>query len=103
MTENFGENKLMQNRAAGIIIKDNKILLMRRVKGGREYFVFGRKEFYFLISDFSGEVELSGQEKQMMNKNNQYYPIWKTLDEFKGLTNFFPQQAKQNVEKLIGK
>lgn len=30
----------MKTRAAGIIIKDGKILLMRRVKDGREYFVF---------------------------------------------------------------
>ena len=30
----------MPKRVAGVIIKDNKILLMRRIKNGREYFVF---------------------------------------------------------------
>ncbi len=31
MTKNFEEDKIMENRAAGVIIKDNKILLMRKV------------------------------------------------------------------------
>ena len=30
----------MRKRVAAVIIKNNKILLMRRVKNGREYFVF---------------------------------------------------------------
>jgi len=30
----------MSKRVAAVIIKDNKILLMRRIKEGREYFVF---------------------------------------------------------------
>lgn len=30
----------MRKRVAAIIIKDNKILLLRRIKDGREYFVF---------------------------------------------------------------
>jgi ADP-ribose pyrophosphatase YjhB (NUDIX family) len=34
------ENKNMGHRAVGIIIKDRKILLMRRLKNGQEYYVF---------------------------------------------------------------
>lgn len=30
----------MEKRAVGIIIKNNKVLLIRRIKDGREYFVF---------------------------------------------------------------
>jgi ADP-ribose pyrophosphatase YjhB (NUDIX family) len=33
-------NQRLNKRAAAVIIKDGKILLMRRVKNGREYFVF---------------------------------------------------------------
>ena len=33
-------NKTMPQRAVGVIIKDNKILLMRRIKNGQEYYVF---------------------------------------------------------------
>ncbi len=132
----------MENRAVGVIIKDDKILLMQRVKNSREYFCFpggtvekgetnekaaireireevsldvkikeflfeienqDRKEFYFLINDFSGKLELSGPEKQNMNESNQYYPAWKSLSEFKNLTNFYPAQAKQKVKRLIEK
>ena len=30
----------MPQRAVGVIIKENKILLMRRMKNGQEYYVF---------------------------------------------------------------
>lgn len=33
-------NQRLNKRAAAVIVKDDKILLMRRVKNGREYFVF---------------------------------------------------------------
>lgn len=33
-------NTKMRHRVAGIIIKDGKILLMRRLKNGQEYYVF---------------------------------------------------------------
>jgi 8-oxo-dGTP diphosphatase len=31
---------MSSNRSAGIVIKDNKILLMHRIKDGKEYYVF---------------------------------------------------------------
>ena len=106
----------MNKRVVGVIIRNGEILLMRRVRDDREYFVFpgggikrdeslengvireikeefnldvkinkflfqienrGRQEFYFLIKEFSGVPEISGNEKKRMNKNNQYYPVWK--------------------------
>ena len=130
----------MGKRAAGIIIKDNQILLMRRIKNGQEYFVFpgggieqnesteeavirelkeefdidvkidklafqienqGNEEYYFLIKEFSGIPKLSGEEKKRMNEDNQYYPFWRSLDEVKSLSNLYPEQAKQKIEKLI--
>jgi len=130
----------MNKRVVGIIIRGRKILLMRRIRNGREYFVFpgggiegneslengvireikeefnldvkinkflfqienrGRQEFYFLIKEFSGVPEISGNEKKRMNKNNQYYPVWKELKEISNLSNLHPEKAKQKVKEMI--
>ena len=122
-----------------MIIKDNEILLMRRVKNGQEYYVFpgggvkegestetaiireikeelsldakidkllfeienqGRQEYYYLIQEFSGQLRLGGEEKQRMNDNNQYYPIWVELDKLADLDNLYPKLAKEKIQVL---
>ena len=122
----------MPQRAVGVIIKDDKILLMRRIKNGQEYYVFpgggmengetietaiireikeelsinpkiekllfeienqGRQEYYYLIKEFTGQPKLGGEEKQRMNKNNQYYPVWIELNKVKDLNNLYPESA----------
>ncbi|MBU2595879.1 NUDIX domain-containing protein [Patescibacteria group bacterium] len=127
----------MHKRVRAVIIKDNKILLMRRVKNGRKYFVFpgggvkkkenfeaairreikeefdiditietflfrienkGRVELYFLIKNFTGQPKLSGEERQMVDDNNQYFLEWKNLSGLKKLSNLFPQEAKNRIE-----
>jgi 8-oxo-dGTP diphosphatase len=129
----------MPKRAVGIIIKNNKILLMRRVKNGQEYYVFpgggvedgenakmaairemneevsldvkldkllfkidnqGRQEYYFLIKEFKGTPELGGEEKERMDKDNQYYPTWIILDKIPNLDNLYPEEAKERIIKL---
>jgi len=128
----------MQKRAAAVIIKGGEILLMRRIKDRREYFVFpgggvkenetvqqalvreikeeldldikswkllfeienqGRQESYFLITEFSGTPKLSGEEKERMNENNQYYPTFIKLKETDNL-NLLPEAAKQRIKSL---
>jgi len=130
----------MPKRVAGVIIKDNKIVLMRRVKNRQEYYVFpgggveeneaiktaiireikeelsidakidkllfeienqGRREYYFLIKEFSGKPKLGGEEKQRINKNNQYYPIWIKLDKLASLNSLYPRPAKAKVLGLF--
>jgi len=126
-------------RAVGIIVKENKILLIRRIKDGKEYYVFpggaiekeesskeavireikeelninniiidkflfqienrGNKEYYYLIKEFSGQPELGGEEKQRMNENNQYYPVWIDLDRLVNLDSLYPDLVR---EKIIG-
>lgn len=134
-------NQRLNKRAAAVVVKDGKILLMRRVKNGREYFVFpgggihegeapeeaaareleeefgigakiekllfrvenrGREEFYFLVREFSGVPEIGGEEKGRMNADNQYYPAWKKLSEIPGLSNLYPEEARQKVEDMYG-
>ncbi len=130
----------MTKRVAAVIIEDNKILLMRRIKEGQEYFVFpgggiegnesvedaiirevkeelsldvkidklffeienrGQEELYFLIKEFSGNLKLGGPEKERMNENNQYYPIWLDLKDASDLPNLYPIEARQKVKELI--
>jgi ADP-ribose pyrophosphatase YjhB (NUDIX family) len=63
----------------------------------------GRQEFYFLVKKFIGIPEISGEEKERMNKNNQYFPAWFDLKKAIKLPNLYPEQAKQKVENLIKK
>lgn len=133
---NFSTDK----RAVGVIIKDNNILLMQRIKNGRLYFIFpggsvesgetiedavtremkeevslsvkpskllfqiknwGREEYYFLIKEFSGTPAIGGPEKERMNKDNQYYPIWILLTDFVNLDNLHPQEARLKIYNLF--
>jgi len=124
-------------RAVGIIIKNKKILLIHRIKDGKEYYVFpggaiekgespeeavireikeelsineiiidrflfqitnrGNEEFYYLIKSFFGQPKLGGEEKQRMNQNNQYYPVWMDLDKIQSLDNLYPREAKLRI------
>ena len=61
----------------------------------------GREEFYFLVKDFSGIVELGGEEKEQMDETNQYYPVWLKLSEMFVLPNFYPALAKQKLNEII--
>lgn len=127
-------------RAVAVIVKNKKILLIHRIKNGKEYYVFpggaikkeesskeavireikeelcldikldkllfqienqGRQEFYFLVKEFSGVPQLGGEEKERMNKNNQYHPIWVDLDKIKELDNLYPEEARQRIIELI--
>ncbi len=130
----------MFKRVAGVIIKNNKILLMRRIRDGQEYFVFpgggveedesieiaitreikeelsidakidkllfeienqGRREYYYLVKEFSGQPKLGGEEKQRMNQDNQYYLVWMDLDKIRSLDNLYPQEARLKIIREI--
>ena len=132
----------MQKRAVAIIIKDNKVLLIRRVKEGKEYFVFPgggveqgesdkqavvreikeelglniqvsepffeietqeQQEIYFLIKNFIGEPKLGGEEKERMNKNNQYHPGWYKIKRALVLPHLHPERARQKLNQLLQK
>ncbi|OHB17068.1 MAG: hypothetical protein A2734_01470 [Parcubacteria group bacterium RIFCSPHIGHO2_01_FULL_40_30] len=123
-------------RVAAIIIKDDKILLIHRIKNGQEYYVFpgggvkedesleealireikeeltldikvfkqvfnitnqGREESYFLIQEYDGTPQLNGEEKERMNENNQYTPVWIKVSEAINLQNLYPKEAREKL------
>lgn len=137
-------------RAVGIIIKDNKILLIHRFNPSWQegwYYVFpgggveegetppeatireieeelsldakidkllfvqhnpsrvyefdGRDEYFYLITDFTGEVELGGPEKEKMNENNQFHLKWIPINEMKNMENLYPKEAKEKLIKIL--
>lgn len=126
-------------RAGLVIMKNDKVLVIRRIKEGKEYYVFPgggveideditttavreakeelnldvelerellriegseREEVYFLVERYSGILELGGDEKLRMGKNNQYVFEWKDQVDFAKAEPFFPEEAKVEVLKL---
>lgn len=135
--------EIQGKRAVAVIIKNNQILLMRRIKNDQQYFVFPggsveknenpedtvvrelqeeftldisitkelfqiintvndrtRKEYYYLIDDFTGTPILGGEEKDRMTDENQYSPQWVKLTDLPDLT-LFPEESKQKIIKLF--
>lgn len=85
------------------IVREIKEEFSIDIKVGKPLFQIenqGREEFYFLVKEFTGVPELGGEEKERMNEDNQYYPIWKNLNEIKDLANLFPEEAKEKLESL---
>jgi ADP-ribose pyrophosphatase YjhB (NUDIX family) len=143
----------MDKRAVGIVIKEGKILLIRRFRGERDgwtkgwYYVFpgggveegetaeegcvremkeelslnvkiekllfvmhnpakvhnfcGRDEYFYLITDFSGKVELGGPEKERMNENDQYHLDWISISEMKNMNTLYPEKAKDKIIDIL--
>lgn len=139
----------MNERAGAVIVKDNQILLFRRVKEGwGEYWVFPgggvetgetpeqamvrevaeelslqvteykplfevfndftmnekyppRQEYYYLVTGFTGEVKLGGEEAERMSQEDQYYPTWVPLTQIKEMANLRPEAAREKVIELL--
>lgn len=139
----------MNERAGAVIVKDNHILLFRRVKEGwGEYWVFPgggveegetpeqaivreaqeelslhvteykllfeifndftmnekyppRQEYYYLVTGFTGEVKLGGEEAERMSEVDQFYPTWVPLTQIKEMTNLKPEVAREKVIELL--
>lgn len=138
-------------RVGGVIIKDDKILLMERIKPNTEYFVLpgggmevgedvetalkreikeelnfdilkwqpfitlenefqeayggrhggNQREIYFLIEDYIGEMKVGGPEREKMNDQNIYQPVWMDLSKIKDLQNLYPKDLSNILLKRM--
>lgn len=135
-------------RGIGIIVKDNKILLMKRVRNGKEYYIFpgggveenetpeeatireireeltleakidkflfkmfnpgqkgskfyDRDDYFFLVTEFDGEVQLGGEELERMDESDQFYPEWHDMEEAASMKDLFPEKARLKLFEML--
>lgn len=60
-----------------------------------------RQEYFYLVTGFTGEVKLGGEEAERMSDADQYHPTWVPLAHIKGMTNLKPEAAKEKVVELL--
>lgn len=56
-----------------------------------------RQDYYFLVTGFTGEVKLGGEEAERMNEDDQYIPTWVALSALAGMDTLKPDIARQKV------
>ena len=87
------------NRAAGIIIKDGKILLMRRRKSGRDYYVIPGGD---IEKDETPKITVLRELKEETNLDTEidYLLFEFESDVFKRHENFFVMKNIEGEEKI---
>ncbi|OGZ32939.1 MAG: hypothetical protein A2V69_02965 [Candidatus Portnoybacteria bacterium RBG_13_40_8] len=96
----------MEKRVAAVIIKDNKILLMRRIKDGQEYFVFpggGIKENESvedaIIREIKEELSLDAKIDKLLFQieNRGQEELYFLIKEFSGIPELSgPEKERMN-------
>ncbi|GEM_PF-291761 len=61
----------------------------------------GRPCTYFLIRNYSGTLALGGEEKEWMNEDNQYEPVWIPLSEAVQKINLYPENVRIKLKELL--
>ncbi len=61
---------------------------------------FSRREFYFLISDYEGEIKLGAPELFKQNKDNIYRPDWIDLDKVDQI-DYEPREIFEIIKKEV--
>lgn len=60
-----------------------------------------RQEYYYLVTGFTGEVALGGEEAKRMNEQDQYHPTWVPLKDASTMEHLVPEVARQRLVSLI--
>jgi mutator protein MutT len=60
-----------------------------------------RQEYFYLVTGFTGEVKLGGEEAERMSEADQYHPTWVPLAHLKDMTNLKPEAAREKVIELL--
>lgn len=60
----------------------------------------GRAASYFLMTDVSGSVVLSGEEARASGPTNRYEPMWVTAEAFDAL-NLQPAEIREPLTQLL--
>ncbi|MBP7056926.1 NUDIX domain-containing protein [Candidatus Gracilibacteria bacterium] len=60
-----------------------------------------RHEYWFLITDFEGDVQIGGPEKERMTDTNRYVPVWKAWSELEALTELVPEHGRLRIYQYL--
>lgn len=60
-----------------------------------------RQEYYYLVTAFTGEVKLGGEEAERMSEADQYHPTWVPLSQIKEMTNLKPEVAQKKLIEAL--
>lgn len=60
-----------------------------------------RQEYFYLVTAFTGEVKLGGEEAERMSGADQYYPTWVPLAHIKDMTNLKPEVAQKKLIEAL--
>lgn len=61
----------------------------------------GRDDYFFLITEFSGEPTLGGPEKARMNKDDQFYLEWHDISELPKMDTLVPEHERLTVYEIL--
>ena len=61
---------------------------------------YSRKEYYYLITDFAGEIKMGAPELFRQNQNNIYRPDWINLDEVDKI-DYEPREIFEVIQKEV--
>lgn len=59
-----------------------------------------RTQFIYLVSKYSGNLELGSPEKERQSVNNKYVLEWHNINDLKTV-KFFPSEIKTNILKTF--
>lgn len=60
-----------------------------------------RQDYYFLVTGFTGEVALGGEEAERMSEDDQYIPTWVPLGAIATMDNLKPETAREKVIEIL--
>lgn len=61
----------------------------------------GRDDYFYLITEYTGEIELGGPEKERMNEADQYYLEWHKIDSLAEMKTLYPEHERVKVCELL--
>ncbi|MBI5220694.1 MAG: NUDIX domain-containing protein [Candidatus Liptonbacteria bacterium] len=56
---------------------------------------------FFLVTKFSGEPVIGGEEKERMTPDNQYHVAWLPIGRALALPSLYPEEAKQKLAEIL--
>ncbi len=60
-----------------------------------------RNDPFFLITEYAGNPEIGGPERERMNEQNQYHIVWLDLEKLKTMDNVYPKEGVMRLLEVL--